>query len=270
MMRFAVNVAFLFTEHPYLHRFEAAAAAGFTAVETPWPSHDLDRVTGALRAADTRLVQMNVHAGDLQAGERGYANDPARVDGWRRAVDAALEWGDRHGRPALNLLVGNRLPDVELATQWATLETNLAWAVERVAGTDCRLLVEMLNDRDTPHYLGTDLHTVAGLVSAIGPGLQLQFDTYHVGTMEGELVPALSSVRDVVGPVQLADVPDRHEPGTGDADLLGVLDALAETGYDGHVSLEYVPRVDTASSLAWLPEPLRGTELRSTAGLRLR
>lgn len=267
---FAVNVAFLFREQPYLRRFEAAAAAGFAAVETPWPDEDPHRVTSAIRAAGTQLVQLNVHAGDLQAGERGYANDPHRVKEWRRAVDHALEWASGLGRPALNLLAGNRLPGLDPATQWRTLEENLAWALDRVAGTGFRLLVELLNDRDTPRYLVTDLRQAAELVGGFQrPELRLQFDTYHVATMAGELAPGFASVGGLVGHVQLADVPGRHEPGSGDADLLGFLEALLTSGYDRYISLEYVPSGGTAASLTWLPRPLRTSALRSTAGLRL-
>lgn len=268
-MRFAVNVSFLFTEVPYLERFERAAAAGFAAVETPWPEHDVDDVAAAVRRAGLELVQINAHAGDLAAGDRGYANDPSRTEQWRTAVQEALLWSTRTGRPAVNLLVGNRLDHLDIDVQLRTLRENIDWVLPRAKDAGVLLLVEVLNDRDTPDYLLTRLETGADFVRSFDrPELRLQFDTYHVAMTEGSLRSAFVSVADLVGHVQLADAPGRHEPGTGDADLPEFLEALGSSGYAGAVSLEYRPSGETGASLAWLPFGLRSAAITSFDGLR--
>lgn len=269
-MRFAVNVGFLFTELPYLERFAAAADAGFHAVETPWPQGDRHDVTAAILDAGVELVQLNADAGDLAAGHRGYANDPSRVGEWRDAVTTALAWGRSLGRPACNLLVGNRLRGVAPDEQHATLVANLRWAADRAQPHGLHLLVEVLNDVDTPDYLLTSLEDARRLLTTVdAPGLGLQFDTYHVATMHGELVPAYRDVRELVAHVQLADMPGRHEPGTGTSDLAGLLGQLVADPYDGVAALEYVPATTTLQSLAWLPVDQRGAAVLDVATLRL-
>lgn len=269
-MRFAVNVAFLFTELGELDRFEAAAQAGFRAVELPWPTQDLDEVAAAIQASGLELVQLNADAGDLAAGDRGYANDPSRVEEWRDAVERALAWGFGLGRPACNLLVGNRLDDVDLAIQRRTVHDNLRWACQRAEQRDAQLLVEVLNHVDTPRYLCTRLDAARALLEAVGhPLLGLQFDTYHVATVHGPLVPALRSVADLVAHVQVADAPGRHEPGTGRSDLTGILQELGASGYDGVISLEYVPSTTTLESLAWLPVEQRSAPVVDVGALPL-
>lgn len=269
-MYFAANLGLLFTDVPFLARFDRAAAAGFEAVEFPWPEDDLDDVVDAVRAAEVRVIQFNAHAGDLAAGDRGYANDPKRVAAWRSAVDEALHLGHALGLPPINLLVGNRLPDVPDELQHRVLLDNLAWAVRRAEDDGCRFLIEVLNDRDTPDYLVTRVADGAALVEHFArPELRLQFDSYHVAVMEPDLVAAFHAVAHLVGHVQLADAPGRHEPGTGHADLRGLFDALTESGYRGAVSLEYLPIAGTEAGLGWLPPALRSGRMFDPSVLRL-
>ncbi len=254
MPRFAANLSMLFTEAPFPERFDWAAAAGFRGVEFLFPyAEDVPGIKDALRRNDLEQVLFNLPAGDFAAGERGLANNPARVDEFRDGVARALEIATLLGCGKLNCLVGLTLPDVPLAEQWATVEANLAHAAEQAAAANVRQVVEPLNTFDAPGFLLTTPSQGFDLVERIGhPNLALQYDLYHAQRMEGNLVDTLQRRLDRIGHVQIADSPLRHQPGTGEINYPFALGALDEAGYDGWVSLEYKPLGSTEDSLGWL------------------
>lgn len=258
MTRFSVNVGFLFGELPFLERFAAVRQAGFEAVEFAWPRVDQTDLHAALRDAGLRVAQMNMDAGDLAAGERGWASHPQAVERWRNAFEAALELAGRLNCPAINVLAGNAPAASERAVLEACLGDNLAWALPRARASGRTLLIEVLNARDTPAYLFTDVPSAASFIHALeDPALRLQLDTYHVATGGGDPAVRLRELGPLIGHVQVADAPGRHEPGTGAIDFGGFFSALAATGYGGAVGLEYVPRADTLAGLGWLPPAAR-------------
>jgi hydroxypyruvate isomerase len=253
MTRFCVNIGFLFTELPYLERFAAAREAGFEAVEFAWPTVPQDDVVGALREAGVGVAQMNMDAGDLVAGERGWASHPADVERWREAFRAALELAGRTECPSINVLAGNAPEGCGRNELEECLSENLSWALPQAAAARRVLLLEVLNATDTPHYLFTESARAAAFIRELGePGLRLQLDTYHLAMNREEPAGKLRELAPLVGHVQVADAPGRHEPGTGRIDFPGFFGALTETRYEGAVGLEYLPSADTLSSLAWL------------------
>ncbi len=254
-LRLAANLGLLFAEAAFLDRFRAASRAGFTAVEFPWPPAPPDAVVAAAADSGVAVVQLNMAAGDLAAGERGWPNDPARRVEWREAFLAAMALAARLDCPAVNVLAGNRVTGRGLAEQRACLSDNLAWALPTARRHGRMLLLEVLNDRDTPRYLLTRLDDAAQLVRRAGdPALRLQFDTYHVGRLHGPAaVPQrFAAMAPLVGHVQVADVPGRHEPGTGRVDFAAFFAELRRAGYGGEVAAEYVPRRTTTAGLGWL------------------
>ena len=254
MPRFAANVSMLFTEVPFPERFARAAAAGFAAVEFLFPyAEDLGAIAAGLRGNGLKPVLFNLPAGDVAAGERGIANDPTRVGEFRAGVERAIEIATRIGCPTLNCLAGLALPAVPLDVQWGTVEANLAHAAERAAAAGIRQVVEPLNPYDAPGFLLTTPGQGFALVERIGhPNLSLQYDLYHAQRTEGNLAATIAAKIARVGHVQIADSPDRHEPGTGEIAWPFVLAALDAAGYDGWVSLEYRPSGRTEESLGWL------------------
>jgi hydroxypyruvate isomerase len=250
---FAANVGFLFRELPYLERFAAASAAGFEAVEFAWPVVPAERVAAAIQATGLRVVLINVAAGDLDAGERGYANDPAATVRWRADVQAALRLADAVDCPTLNVLVGNQMSGTSLLDQFGCLRANLDWALPIAGRAGRALVVEMLNPIDTPRYLLTDPARTAAFIRAVDdPGFGLQFDTYHMGLVAPDVVEAFRELAPLVRHVQIADVPGRHEPGTGTLDWTGFFGALDDAAYSGAVGLEYVPLAGTTEGLGWI------------------
>ncbi|HET7094171.1 MAG TPA: 2-oxo-tetronate isomerase [Thermomicrobiales bacterium] len=254
MPRFAANLSMLFTEYPFLERFDRAAAAGFQGVEFLFPyQEDIPAIRDALRRNGLTQALFNLPAGDFAAGDRGIANDPARVPEFRRGVERALEIAATLGCEKLNCLAGMTLADVPLADQWSTLAENLAFAAEQAARAGILQVVEPLNTIDTPGFLLGTPTEAFGLVERIGQSnLSVQYDVYHAQRMEGNLTATIGGRSGLIGHIQVADSPGRHQPGTGEINYPFVFQAIDDAGYDGWVSLEYRPLGTTEASLRWL------------------
>ncbi len=185
---------------------------------------------------------LNMLAGDLAAGERGWPNDPARVDEWRSAVRAALDLASALSCPTVNVLAGNLLVGRSRQDQLACLGANLRWAIRRAADAGVTVVTELLNRQENPYYLLVTLDDAQPLLEALGPlGWKLQLDVWHLGLTEPDVPAAIVRAGDHIGHVQVADIPGRHEPGTGELDWAAVGAALAEVRYAGSIGLEYVP-----------------------------
>jgi hydroxypyruvate isomerase len=256
MPRFAANLSMLFTEHPFLERFARAKEAGFEAVEFLFPyEFDTAAIARELRRNDLRQVLFNLPAGNFAAGDRGMANDPRRVDEFRAGVTRALDIAGELGCGKLNCLVGLTQADLPAEVQMQSLVDNLRYAADAAADRGVRQVVEPLNAFDAPGYFVTTPDAGFALVEqAAHPNLFMQYDVYHAQRMQGNLAATIAARAGLIGHVQIADSPDRNEPGTGEINYPYVLRALDEAGYDDWVSLEYRPRENTESSLCWLTE----------------
>ena len=254
MLKLAANLTMLFTEYPFLERFERAARAGFSAVEYMFPYRE-DTAAIARLLGDLRLAQVlfNLPAGDWGAGDRGIAVDPGRRAEFRDGVAQAVELARRFSCPKLNCLVGKRMEGVPEGDQRATLVENLRYAAALLARHDLVLVVEPINSYDIPgFYLSTSAQTAALLDEVGAANAGLQYDVYHMQRMEGNLVRTMERLGTRIGHVQVADAPDRHEPGTGEINFPFVLGALDRLGYDGYVGLEYRPSKTTETSFGWI------------------
>jgi hydroxypyruvate isomerase len=268
MLKFDVNISILLKEVPFLDRFQRAAELGFGAVEFWWPGEDqLDAVAQRLRAADLKVALMNFDAGDIPGGERGFLNDPTHQQRFRANVPVAVAFARQVGIPWLNVLVGNVRPDESREAQMERVRENLAWAADQAAAAGVGVVVEPVNLWESARYLlGTSRDTLALLDQVNRPNVKLQYDVYHMQRMEGNIVATLRQAIGRIGHVQVADAPDRHEPGTGEINYPYVLAALDELGYQGYVGLEYNARGSAEASFSWLPQnrrdPLKPTDLR--------
>jgi len=263
-MKFSANVSILFKEVPFLERFGRAAEAGFSAVEFWWPGDDLDGVEGAVKDAGLAVALFNFDAGEMAAGDRGLVSDPERQGRFRENVPVALGLARSLGCPRLNVLVGHEKDGMEREGQLALARKNVGYAADRAAGYGVEVLVEAVNTFENGPYL---LHTTAqavGFVRSVGrENVRIQHDLYHMQRMEGNLVATLREHVGMMGHVQIADSPERHEPGTGEIRYRYVLGELERLGYDGYVGLEYNPTGgDTEASLGWLPKDLRSQDVR--------
>jgi hydroxypyruvate isomerase len=254
MPRFAANLTLMFNEVPFLARFDAAARAGFRAVEFVSPyEHPAEEVARAARDAGVEVVLFNLPAGDWAKGDRGTACDPARTAEHRAGVERAIAYARALRCPRLHDMAGIRPAGVPEATLRETYLASLRHAGAALAAQGLTLLVEGINSRDMPgYYLGTSRQAFELMDAAAAPNLYYQYDVYHMQIMEGDLATTLERRLPRIGHVQIADPPGRNEPGTGEVNfrfLLGLLDRL---GYAGWVGCEYRPRAGTVEGLSWM------------------
>jgi hydroxypyruvate isomerase len=260
MPRFAANLSLMYTEQGFIDRFAAAAADGFDAVEFLFP-YAVPAAELAARLHDNGLTQalFNAPPGDWDAGDRGIACLPGRVDEFRRGfVEQALPYADALGCHRVHVMAG-RVPagtsPQALPALQACYEANLAWAAAQAALHGVAVLVEPINPRDMPGYLLTrqaEAHAVLQRIAA--PNLQVQMDLYHCQIVEGDLSVKLRQYLPTrrVGHLQIAGVPERHEPDLGELNHPYLFDLIDALGYDGFVGCEYRPRAGSSAGLGWL------------------
>lgn len=254
MPRFAANLSMLFTERPFLDRFEPAARAGFEAIECQFPyEHPAAEIAARLRDHGLQAVLHNLPAGDWAAGERGIAGLPGREAEFRTGVARAIGYAQALGVPRLNCLAGLAAPGADPAVLRRTLVANLRWAAEALAREGLVLLLEPINGIDMPGFIVDRPSLGFALLDEVGhPNLQLQYDLYHAQRSEGELAATLARELARIGHVQIADNPGRHEPGSGEIAWGFLFDHLDRLGYAGWIGCEYRPAAGTEAGLGWL------------------
>ena len=254
MTRFSANLVFLWNEVPFMERFERAAAAGFDAVEYMFP---LEHALGDLRASldrwGLRQDLFNLPAGDFAAGERGIAVAPDRREEFREGAARSLEAAGILGCGKINCLVGLRDEGHPFEAQYETLVENLRWAAALLGGEGVGLQIELLNPIETPGFFLDSMPVVRSVLDDVGsPHLSFQLDVYHLHRTHGDATPAIREMAGRIGHVQIADAPDRHEPGTGEIDFAAVFREVEAAGYDGRIGLEYRPSGPTDDSFGWM------------------
>ena len=257
MPRFAANLTMLFTEQPFLDRFELAAKAGFKAVEFLFPyAFEAREIRERLDANGLQLVLHNLPAGDWDAGERGIACHPDRVEEFQAGVERAIVYAQALGVGQLNCLAGKvpagAHPDDPLSG--TTFVENLRHAAAALKKAGLRLLIEPINTFDIPgFYLNRTAQAAAILAEVGADNLFIQYDIYHAQRMEGELAATVAKHLPHIGHIQLADNPGRHEPGTGEINHEFLFAHLDRIGYSGWLGAEYKPSTPiTEASLGWL------------------
>jgi len=264
MPRFAANLSFLYGEHAFVDRFAAAARDGFRAVEFAF-AYDHERHELAARLADAGLVQVLINAppGDPSAGERGLASLPGREADFRRALlEQALPYALALRCPRVHVMAGLLPPGAERPRHRATFVANLAWAAAHAESAGIELLIEPINTRDVPGYFlnrQDDAHTIVEEVGA--PNLKVQMDLYHCQIVEGDVATKLRQYLPTgrVGHLQIAGVPQRHEPDQGELFHRYLFSLIDELGYQGHVGCEYRPAAGTSAGLGWFA-PYKATQ----------
>ena len=253
MPRFAANLTMLFNEVPFLDRFEKAAANGFEAVEFLFPyPYPVQELKTRLQSHNLKLVLHNLPAGDWDAGDRGIACDPARVDEFRAGVPKAIEYATKLGVPQLNCLAGKTPAGVSPQALHDTLLANLKFAAAELKKAGLKLLTEPINTFDIPGFYLNRTEQALRLHDEVGAdNLFLQHDLYHMQRMEGELAATLKKNLSRIAHIQIADNPGRNEPGTGEINYRYLFRLLDEIGYSGWVGCEYKPATTTEAGLGW-------------------
>lgn len=251
MPRFAANLSFMFGEWSFLDRFDAAADAGFPAVEYLFP-YDFAPDTIAARLAKNGLDQalFNLPAGDFAAGERGLAALPERFEELKAGVAKALVYAKATGAKKLHMMAG--LAAVQNPAASASYRRAVAFAAERLADAGLELLLEPINCRDIPGYFLHDYGFAVQLIEELRlPNVKLQFDVYHRQILHGDVTIAFRTLLPLIGHLQIASVPSRHEPDGEELNYPFLFAEMDRLGYADYVGCEYFPRGGTLAGLGW-------------------
>lgn len=253
MATFAPNISWLFPELPFSQRPKAVAELGFEALEFGFPSHaDIDAIADAQERYGFEVTLFNQDVPVWDEANRGYLADPSRSDEFRRTLDEALDIIKRLKVRKVMLAAGIQLPEMARDDQRASILENLHYAATLAEQGNVIFTLEVLNPIDNPGYFLTESTEAIGIVREFNhPNIRFQFDTYHLGLMEGNLLETLRACSDVLGHIQFADVPGRHEPGTGEIDFEVLATTAGELGYVGPIGLEYIPQEEGEKALAW-------------------
>lgn len=254
MAKFAANLSMLFTEVDFLERFDAAAQAGFSGVEYLFPyAFDAEQIKQKLEQNNLTQVLFNLPAGDWNAGDRGIACDPSRIEEFQSGVALAIQYAKVLGNTQVNCLAGITPAGVSQQDAHAAFVINLRYAAQALQEAGLRLVIEAINTRDIPGFFLNTTEQAKAVIKEVGSdNLFIQYDIYHMQIMEGDLAPTMSANIGQIAHVQLADNPGRHEPGTGEINYPFVLKHLDELGYQGWVGCEYKPKTTTTEGLDWL------------------
>lgn len=247
MPKFAANLSMMFTEYAFLDRFKAARDAGFIAAEYLFPyDFAASDVKAALDAAELQQALFNGPPGDWEAGERGMASIPGREREFQDSFARALEYAEILKPDAIHIMAGNAAG----SSAEATYIDNLSWAAQQAPHQT--LVIEPINSRDMPAYFLSRSDQAVAILDTIGAAnLKLQFDLYHAQIMEGDLTRRLERLMPHIGHIQIAGVPDRHEPDNGELNFPHLFQTLDRLEYAGWVGCEYRPKGKTEDGLRW-------------------
>jgi hydroxypyruvate isomerase len=254
MPKFAANLSMMFNEASFLDRFALAARAGFQGVEYLFPyEHPVEEVAARLKANDLRNVLFNLPPGNWAAGERGLGALPGREAEFAAGLEQAIAYATRLGCPRLHAMAGLLPQGAERGHYRETYLANLRRAVAAAAKHDITVLIEPINGRDIPGYfLNTQAEAHAVLAEINAPNLRVQMDLYHCQIVEGDLAMKIKRYISAVAHFQIAGVPERHEPDSGEINYPYLFWLIDELGYQGWIGCEYRPRGDTVAGLGWL------------------
>jgi hydroxypyruvate isomerase len=251
--RFAANLSMLYTEVPFLDRFERAARSGFDAVEFLFPyAFPAAEIKARLDANGLALALFNTPAGDWEGGERGLACLPARAADFRAGVARAIEYASALGAPTVHCMAGLAPAGVDAATLRETYVGNLRHAASEFQRVGLKAVIEPINAYDIPgYYLNRSAQALSVMDEVGAANLLLQYDIYHAQRSEGELAATMERHVARIGHMQLADNPGRHEPGSGEINYPYLFEHIDRIGYNGFVGCEYKPAARTEDGLGW-------------------
>lgn len=251
MPRFAANLSMMFNEIPFLDRFAAARDAGFDAVEFLFPyDHPADEVGKRLHGNGLTQALFNLPPGNWDAGEKGSASLSDRFEDLQKSIRTALPYADATGVKRLHLMAG--IADRRDAKAVEAFRRSVMWAADELGKHGIDTVIEPINPRDVPGYFLNDFTFACDLIAELKhPNLKLQFDIYHCQIVHGDLTMRLREMMPIVGHIQIASVPSRHEPDGEELNYPFLFDELDRLGYAGFVGCEYRPRGKTVDGLGW-------------------
>jgi hydroxypyruvate isomerase len=262
MIGWSLNIGTLLREYSFLDRFQAAVDLGFGAVEFWWPAGiELDKVVKAVQASGVKIALFNADAGDIPAGDRGFLGDPARADYVRANFKQCLDLAATVDCKTIHVLGGNQVASMSRVDQQAAAANMQRELCSLAALKGVTVTLEPQNRLDGPRYLFSSTAEALAQIKAVGaPNLKLQYDVYHAQRMEGSITATIRENIRQIAHIQVADVPGRNHPGTGELNYPFIFEQIQASGYAGYVGLEYLaPNNETVEALAWLPKDQRSS-----------
>lgn len=250
MTKFSANLGFLFTELSLTEGIHASAKHGFDAVECHFPySVPASDTKTALEKTGLKMLGLNTIKGDEAQGDNGLLAIPERVEAARASIEQSIAYAVEIGTPNIHVMAGNASGT---AADKCYLD-NLRYATSQAAQHGINILIEPLNPYDAPgYYLNNTAQAQTIIETIAADNLKLMFDCYHVQIIEGDVCRRMKSLLPLIGHIQIASVPDRSEPDSGELNYRYILDAIQEMGYTAPVGAEYKPSRSTEAGLGWL------------------
>jgi hydroxypyruvate isomerase len=259
MPRFAANLTMMFNEVPFLDRFEAAAKAGFTAVEFLFPyDYPAKDVGERLHRHGLTQALFNLPPGNWDAGEKGFAALPDRFSDLQQSLHTALPYAQATGVKRVHLMAG--IADRGDRKAVGAFRKSVAWTAEFLAPHGLDVVIEPINPRNVPGYFLNDFGFASDLIQDLKiPNLKLQFDIYHCQIIHGDVTMRLREMMPIIGHIQIASIPSRNEPDGEELNYPFLFTELDRLGYGGFVGCEYNPRGKTVDGLGWF-KPYAGAK----------
>lgn len=254
MAKFAANLTMLFTEVPFLERFERAYNAGFKAVEFLFPyAYEANILAATLKQYGFEQALFNMPPGNWDAGERGFAAIPGRENEFKASVDIALLYAKTLNCKKVHAMSGIMDSRFSHEQHVNTFISNIRYAADIFAQDNIELMIEPLNSRDVPNYFVAHQREAAELIRQVNrPNVKLQLDVYHAQIMDGDLTHLIQDLADITGHIQIASIPTRNEPSGGEVNFPYLFTVLDKSGYEGWIGCEYNPEKSTEEGLSWV------------------
>ena len=249
MTRFSANLGFMWTELPLPKAIEAAAQYGFDAVECHFPYQTpVAEVTDALKRTGLKMLGLNTIKGG-EPGDNGLCALPDRVSEARASIDQAIDYAIAIETPNIHVMAGNTAGDAADKT----FADNLRYATDIAQNHGITILIEPLNPYDAPGYYLNSTALASRIIESVNAdNLKLMFDCYHIQIIEGDVSRKFKALQPLIGHVQIASIPDRKEPDSGELDYRYVLKVIEQLGYTAPIGAEYKPSGKTEISLDWM------------------
>lgn len=255
MAKFCANLSFLFTEKPFLERYELAKKSGFKTVETGFPfGISKDQVVQAKNNAGINQILLNIYTGDTTKGELGFAAIPGKEIEFKESLTKTIDYAKALKVKKIHIMAGKVLEVTHLND--TTYENNLRYAANELAKENILALIEPINPYSVPNYYMNSYEKALKVLTNINnPNLKIMLDLFHLQLIQGNISHTITNLMPHIGHVQIAQVPNRNEPNTsGEINYTYILDNLRKQGYDDFIGLEYKPLDDTQKGLKWISD----------------
>ncbi|MDQ0221123.1 hydroxypyruvate isomerase [Peribacillus cavernae] len=254
MHQFAANLSTIFTEVPFLERFKKAKQAGFSLVECQFPyRYSIEDIKKQLVEHQQSMVLINLPPGDWVKGDRGLAIASNRSEEFRESVDLGIHYATNLKTYNIHCMSGILATEEEKEHAREVYIKNIKYAAAKMAEHNLTLMIEPINKFDIPGYFLSNFNDAVDIVQEVQlPNVKLQYDFYHIQRMQGNLMATFQRYSNLIGHIQIADVPGRHQPGTGEIHYQQVFNFLKNSRYEGYIGLEYVPKEKSEDSFGWL------------------